>query len=99
MRPLQSVPSLPLGIDADETYADDTVILRPRDSVILYTDGITEARSRGRELLGTERLDDVLGRCDGTPEETVAEILAAVNAFTGDASPIDDQTLLVAKVS
>ncbi len=99
VRPLQSVPSLPLGIDADETYADDTVILRPRDSVILYTDGITEARSRGRELLGTERLDDVLGRCDGTPEETVAEILAAVNAFTGDASPIDDQTLLVAKVS
>src|SRR5262249_28020188 len=47
---------LPLGIEEDQEYAEVRDRLEPGDAVVLYTDGVIEAR-RDRELYGEERLD------------------------------------------
>jgi sigma-B regulation protein RsbU (phosphoserine phosphatase) len=90
--------SLPLGIDPGVTYLDTAEELCPGDVLLLYTDGITEARSPAGELFGIERLDRVLAGCDGGARQIVERILAAVERFTGGRPASDDRTLLAAKV-
>lgn len=91
--------SLPLGIDPDEEYADATEVFAPGDAMVLYTDGITEARSPAtRELFGQERLDGVVLSCECDAHTILGKVLRAVEQFTASAPPTDDRTLLVAKV-
>ena len=91
--------NLPLGIDADENYADCAQRFWPGDALIFYTDGITEARARDGELFGPERLDRILLAGDSNAKALAAETIRAVEDFTGGAAPTDDRTLLVATVS
>jgi sigma-B regulation protein RsbU (phosphoserine phosphatase) len=91
--------NLPLGIDADENYADCAQRFWPGDALIFYTDGITEARAPGGELFGPERLDRILLAGDSNAKALAAETIRAVEDFTGGAAPTDDRTLLVATVS
>jgi sigma-B regulation protein RsbU (phosphoserine phosphatase) len=97
--PLHAQPGLPLGIDPAETYDDFTADLTPGDTLVLYTDGITEARTPAGDLLGMTRFDDILSRCTGTAAEMAAQALAAVDRFTEGGPFTDDRTLLVARVS
>jgi sigma-B regulation protein RsbU (phosphoserine phosphatase) len=90
---------MPLGIDSDELYTDGHETLLPGDAVVLYTDGITEARRPGSaELFGLYRLDAVLDECACDPESIIRRTLLSVEAFTKDAPMSDDITILVAKV-
>ena len=82
-----------LGVVPSPNLVDVTVTLGPGDSIILYTDGITEAR-RGTELFGPERLLDAVTELAGQHAEGVASgIVDAVRRFADDAS--DDQAVLV----
>jgi sigma-B regulation protein RsbU (phosphoserine phosphatase) len=96
---LDGARSLPLGILAEELYHEQSVELRKDDALVLYTDGITEARSPSGELFDTDRLDASLGSSDGNPSEVVNRILAAVEEFSAGRPPADDRTLLVACVN
>jgi sigma-B regulation protein RsbU (phosphoserine phosphatase) len=89
---------LPLGIDGDEEYEDDVEQLEPEDVLVFYTDGITEARSPSGDFFGPERLDLILSRCEDDVESVIRGVMLAVEEFTEDRAPTDDQTLLVAKV-
>ncbi len=92
---------LPLGIDPDEQYEDAAIDLNPGDLLVLYTDGITEARNPAGEpgdLFGTTRLDAAIDECGLDARQIVDRIVAAVNDFSGHSPPTDDRTLLVAKV-
>jgi sigma-B regulation protein RsbU (phosphoserine phosphatase) len=95
---LDGANNIPLGIDGDEPYCDDVETLYPGDVMVFYTDGIVEARNRHSELFDTSRLDDVIKACACDPESIIRRTMLAVEAFTDDAAPMDDQTLLVAKV-
>jgi sigma-B regulation protein RsbU (phosphoserine phosphatase) len=92
--------ALPMGIEEGEKYEQATVTLERGDLLLLYTDGITEARapvdaSGSRELFGNERLDELLLECDGrSPETCIREIRAAVAAFANNTPTTDDQTLI-----
>lgn len=90
--------ALPLGIDFEEAFPVNTKQLAPGDTVVFYTDGVTETRDRHDDLFGTSRLDTAIARSDDTAEETVAAVLAAINGFRGEVEIADDVTLLVAKV-
>ena len=90
--------SLPLGIDPDVRYDDTVEHLNPGDFLLLYTDGITEARGSGGDLFGVERLDGVIAECAGGARELVGMILAAVERFTDGRAATDDRTLLAAHV-
>lgn len=89
------VSSLPLGIEPDETYRENSLQLEPGDKLIFYTDGITEARNKNTELYGFDRLDQTLASIEGESAHWLAMILASVKKFADGRPPDDDRTLIV----
>jgi len=85
----------PLGLDPDAVYPQAQAQLAPHESLVLYTDGVTEALDPDGVLYDELRLLDTLARCDGQPATTVAAVVADVANFTRDAPQADDMTLLV----
>jgi serine phosphatase RsbU (regulator of sigma subunit) len=85
-----------LGLSGRSEYLEQETRLLPGDALVLYTDGITDARDGDRRFYGEERLRDVvLGACGRTADEIARAITDDVHAFRGDAEPFDDLTLLV----
>ena len=69
--------------------------LAPGDTVLLYTDGVTDARASSGERFGDERLLEVIDRCRGeTARQTVDSIAAATRAFQGEMPAADDVTIV-----
>ncbi len=85
---------LALGIDGDQTYREARESLAPGAAVVLYTDGVIEAR-RGGELYGVERLDALLSRRRELPARELARVVAAgCRAFAGG-ELADDAAIVV----
>jgi serine phosphatase RsbU (regulator of sigma subunit) len=77
------VSGLPLGIEPGERYEAEHVELEPGSTVVLYTDGVLEARRDG-ELYGEERLDRLLAAQHDLPaQELAAAILDDCRRFSG----------------
>ncbi|MDB5325476.1 MAG: hypothetical protein JWM57_1045 [Phycisphaerales bacterium] len=95
---VESSPALPLGIDADEPYHDAVQKLEKGDTLLLYTDGITEARSPDGELFGTERLDAAVSGCCQSSQTLIDSIIRRIADFSCGLPASDDQTLLVIRV-
>jgi phosphoserine phosphatase RsbU/P len=90
---------LPLGIECGQTYADITECLASGDSMLIYTDGITEARSPGGEFYGLDQLDDVLLKSKYcSAQQLLDDAKQSVEAFTQGTAPTDDRTLLAITV-
>lgn len=89
---------LPLGISQESTYRERVETLQSGDVLMLYTDGITEARNPEGEMFGVERLDESMSKAGGGASESVAAVLAALNTFTGGGALSDDRTLLAGSV-
>ncbi|MFE1315176.1 SpoIIE family protein phosphatase [Streptomyces sp. NPDC058755] len=88
-------PGLLLGIGPDPGFCPCGIELHPGDSLVLVTDGITEARSAGGEFFGEDRLADALAAVrTTTPAALIESVTAAVTAFAGNAT-VDDQAMLV----
>jgi sigma-B regulation protein RsbU (phosphoserine phosphatase) len=69
--------------------------LQRGDTVLLYTDGVTEAMSPVRKLYGEKRLVEILGTCEySTPEDLVTAIVKDIEKFVAGAEQSDDITLL-----
>src|SRR5580765_2464571 len=82
-----------LGVSGDATYPDVGVDLSAGDVVVLYTDGLTEAR-RGDELFGVERVRRSLDLAGTSRAADILEdLLAAVRDFAD--RPLDDLTVVV----
>ena len=86
---------LALGVAHGFQYGLRTVRVAPGDTLVLYTDGVTEAMNSGNEQFGLERLREIF---TGAPPKSVREaidsIFAAVSDFAGDAPQFDDVTCL-----
>jgi len=92
-------PGTLLGILPDPDLYDSRGLLRAGDSLVLFTDGVTEARGHvDRDLYGEDRLRDVVARLGDMSAARIADaIQEAVLAFScGDSS--DDTVALVLKV-
>ena len=93
-----SVESLPvgglaLGIIGSQSYEEIRIPYTPGDAVVLYTDGVIEAR-RERELYGTPRLDDFLRRHSHLGARELADaVLADCREFAG--GPLLDDCAVV----
>ncbi|MBM3890773.1 MAG: HAMP domain-containing protein [Verrucomicrobia bacterium] len=84
-----------LGVTDDAAYETWTLTLGPQDTLLLYTDGVTEARNPSREFFGDDRLRDFAGaRCSASPKEMVEALIAAVRSYAGGEEQADDITLL-----
>ena len=96
---LDEVVSYPLGIDDTETLKEANVQLERGDTVLLYTDGITEARNTEDELFEQERLRRVvLEACGRGPAHLIERLRAAVCEHRKGRAADDDQTLVAALV-
>jgi serine phosphatase RsbU (regulator of sigma subunit) len=85
-----------LGLMPDQLFEAGAVTLERGHCVFAFTDGLVEARSPAGEAFGAERLREAL-RASGTiPAKLVRGVLDALTAFTGQAEPHDDLTLLAA---
>ena len=72
--------------------------LQTGDQIILYTDGITEARNTEGVLFGTDRLDHELENCSLHAKGLRDSVLRAVDEFTGGHPADDDRTIIVARI-
>ena len=90
---------MPSGcIVADTPYTDGQFAIVAGEALVLHTDGATDARDRGGDMFGFDRLTAVVEACrGGSAEEIVAGISDAVGAFAAGAPPEDDLTLLVVR--
>jgi len=90
-----AVTGLALGIEGGQTYDEARVRLDPGSAVVLYTDGLVEARREG-ELYGDERLDAALLGGAGEPAQELAQALVeGGRAFAGELG--DDLAVVVIK--
>ena len=94
-------PGSLLGIMPDPHLRDDSVCLEPGDAVVLYTDGVTDARAPER-VLSPADLAGLLHECAGLDAAAIADRLegAAIAPAGGDSSaePRDDVAILVLRV-
>jgi phosphoserine phosphatase RsbU/P len=83
-----------LGLLETISSPDAEVRLQPGDSLIFYTDGVTERR-RGRELFGTGRLREAAGPLAGYPADVIAARLRSITINFSVEEPRDDIAILV----
>jgi serine phosphatase RsbU (regulator of sigma subunit) len=87
---------LPLGIAPGTTYTQGVVQLTPAETLVVYTDGIVEARSPKRRCFDEKRFDHVLLRLPAASlaPSIIEAINGALSHFTHDAPLNDDQTIV-----
>jgi serine phosphatase RsbU (regulator of sigma subunit) len=74
--------------------AEATVHICPGDTLLFYTDGITEARDPGGEMFNEERLIVALEKCDQRPGGLIDYLGSLLTAHRGTSAQLDDQTLV-----
>ncbi len=88
-----------LGVYENETYEEGSVQLQQGDLLVLYTDGITEARREDGAFFGEERLLELLRNWDRASLPMLSEsVFDAVARFTNFQPKKDDQTLVLVRV-
>jgi sigma-B regulation protein RsbU (phosphoserine phosphatase) len=89
--------TLPVGLFHDQQFATTHLQFSPEDSLVLYTDGVTESHGRDGSEYGVHRLSQLLenGRRSRGPCELVRECIDDVKAFRAGSPRLDDQTLMV----
>lgn len=87
-----------LGAFEDFIFQPDTTHLDHGDSIVLYTDGVTEAFNADEEEFGEKRLHDTLkGLKQESAEGIIKGILKEKDLFVGETEQSDDITMLVLK--
>ncbi len=93
---LECFHGVALGMFDDMEYRNTSYRLQPGDSLILYTDGITEAMDAQGDLYEDERLLENAGKsATRSAREMCKEIVASVHSFTRNHPQSDDITCLV----
>ncbi|MBR5086655.1 MAG: SpoIIE family protein phosphatase [Muribaculaceae bacterium] len=87
-----------LGIVKDWFYESQTTILKPQATLLLYTDGLTEAMDTKHQQFGIERVKDTITQhhCD-TSQILLDTLTRAASDFVGNAEQSDDLTLLAVR--
>lgn len=87
---------MPIGIDEDASWSQNTITIKPGEVLILYTDGIPDALNSEGEFFREKRLIElILNNRGASAQQFQRKILDGVQEFAGEASQFDDITLLV----
>jgi sigma-B regulation protein RsbU (phosphoserine phosphatase) len=87
-----------IGISPQFECTTASVTLQPNDTLVIYTDGVTEANDPQNNEFGEQRLEIVVREnFTATPEELLTAIQKAVQKFSAGGEQFDDLTLVVAR--
>jgi len=90
--------TMALGIAEDPTINDNTIQLQPKDQILLYTDGISEAFNKKLEAFGESRLSQsLLKHRELSPSNLIRSLLEDVRGFAGRVKQGDDMTIMVVR--
>jgi serine phosphatase RsbU (regulator of sigma subunit) len=88
-----------LGINKRAAFSEATVNMELGDSIVFYTDGVTEARNGAGEMYGADRLAESIAMHGADdPEIVVDSVLAALDRFSAGTPRDDDLTIVVMKL-
>ncbi len=86
---------LALGVMPGYHYGQHSITIEPGSTLVLYTDGVTEAMNEAKEEFGVERLQAIFaGAPPGDSGASSQAVFDAVHAFAGDTPQSDDVTCL-----
>lgn len=89
---------MPLGVFEEAKFGQQLLDLKTGETLLVYTDGVTEAMNPGRELFGEDRLKEaVRGQADLSAERLTQRVVGEVARHASGAEPSDDITLLAIK--
>ncbi|MCX6248304.1 MAG: SpoIIE family protein phosphatase [Bacteroidetes bacterium] len=89
---------IPFGIYEDTPYSTFKTTLEEGETLVLYTDGITEAANIQHQLFGEENLIKLLSTVrELNPGAIVSTVFETVKTFAGEAEQSDDNTMLLVK--
>jgi sigma-B regulation protein RsbU (phosphoserine phosphatase) len=85
-----------LGFVPQYSYSEETIPINPGSRLVLYSDGITEAKNELDEEFGEERLQRVITEnCTLSSEELIDKIIASVKEYAGKTPQGDDMTIVI----
>jgi len=93
VEPVPAPPNVPIGLQGKVVFRGKTFQLAEDETVVLFTDGISEAERNG-VLFGEQRLIQTIASAGPAPGEVLARILLAVERFLQGTPPGDDVTLV-----
>jgi hypothetical protein len=102
---LDGVTELPkgnaaLGLSGETRFTTEEVTLATGQSLVIYSDGLTEAQNEAGEFFGLDRLKILCNECRGISGQSFGErVVAAVTAFEGEARRTDDLSLVILQKS
>jgi len=89
---------MPLGVFEDAKFGERELQLKPGETLLVYTDGVTEAMNQAKDLFGEDRLEKaVTGVADLSPEKIAERVIEQVEGFVLEAERSDDITLLASQ--
>ncbi|MBV8781131.1 MAG: PP2C family protein-serine/threonine phosphatase, partial [Phycisphaerae bacterium] len=93
-----STGNMVLGVSPDEPYTQSIMHLEAGDTMLFYTDGLTDAMNAEQETFGRERVMQALMRGGDTAEAVAQNILTDVHQFVGTTKRTDDVTMIVVRM-
>jgi serine phosphatase RsbU (regulator of sigma subunit) len=96
--PMATPRAVPLGVLPEQTYLSSQTPLIGACAIIMFTDGLIEARPEDGEPFGEQRVTEAMaGRCRQPAQQAAEELLAAAVEYSGD-NLRDDIALLVVRL-
>ncbi len=92
---LNTISTLPLGFDSNTEYNEGSFTIEKNGLLLFYTDGVTEARSKGNILLGKERLLQLISQSKQLSAKEIDDyIVSNIAEFEKGMDQSDDITLM-----
>lgn len=91
----QAESGMPLGIATDQQFQEIEYPLRENDTLLLYTDGVTEAMNEKMQIFGRQRLMDFLRTAPTNAQNIVSSLVEEVESYCGSSTQRDDLCVVV----
>ncbi|HEY6942315.1 PP2C family protein-serine/threonine phosphatase [Dokdonella sp.] len=90
---------IPLGVLRDHAWQNESFEVAPGDVLVVYTDGVVEARDANREPFGEQRLMELVRTGPEQPADLLAVLRERLAAHQGGTIGSDDQTVVVLRIA
>ena len=95
---LEQTHGLPIGVYSNKSYKANSIVLSKGDTIVLYTDGVTDCKNSDGQFYGIDRLSSFIHTiAELTPKELINQLMADLMNFKGNTKQADDISLMAVK--